>query len=127
MPRPVVAACRSVAPGWRHIEPYKLGYTSYLRRASISQVKNSLSAVLADVRRGETILVTLRGKPVAQISPVDLASLTDEASAGLIEEGIARPPTSRLDLHWLREADRPRPPERRSASRLISEERRENR
>lgn len=110
-----------------HEKPYILGYTSHLRRASISQAKNSLSAVLAEVRRGETVLVTLRGKPVAQISPIDLASLTDEAAARLIEEGIARPPRSRLDLHWLRGADRPRPPERRSASRLISEERRKNR
>jgi len=127
MPLPVVEPRRSVAPQPRHREPHIQGYTSHLKRVSISQAKNSLSAVLSEVRRGETVLVTLRGKPIAQISPIDLGSLTDEAAARLIEEGIARPPSSRLDLPWLRGANRPRPPERRSASRLISEERRENR
>ena len=96
-----------------------------MKRATVSQAKNGLSALLADVRRGETVLVTRRGKAVAQISPIDVDALTDKAAAELIEEGIARPPRARLDLRSFLATPRPRLPEGQSASRLIADERNE--
>ena len=98
-----------------------------MKRATVSQAKNDLSALLTEVRRGETVLVTLRGKAVAQIRPFDADSLVDEAATALIEEGIANPPRARLDLSSFLAAPRPRLPEGQSASRLIADERNENR
>lgn len=98
-----------------------------MKRASVSQAKNRFSALLAEVRRGETVLVTHRGKPVAQISPIDADSLIDEAAIDLIEEGIMNPPRLRLDLPSFLAAPRPRLPDGRNASRLVAEERNEGR
>ena len=98
-----------------------------MKRASVSQAKNGLSALLAEVRRGETVLVTHRGKAVAQISPFDADSLIDEAAIDLIEEGIMNPPRMRLDLPSFLAAPRPRLPAGHSASRLVAEERNEDR
>lgn len=98
-----------------------------MKRASVSQAKNGLSGLLAEVRRGEKVLVTLRGKPVAEIRPFDADSLIDEEATDLIEEGIAAPPRARLDLSSFLAAPRPRLPSGHSASRLVAEERDEKR
>jgi prevent-host-death family protein len=44
-----------------------------MKMATISETKNSLSALLDRVRHGETVLVTDRGRPVARIEPVAAA------------------------------------------------------
>ena len=98
-----------------------------MKRASVSYAKNNLSALLADVRGGETVLVTLRGKAVAQIRPFDADSAIDQAVTELIEEGIANPPVAGLDVHSFLAAPKPRLPKGYSASRLIAEERSEER
>ena len=41
-----------------------------MRRATISETKNSLSALLDRVRHGETIVITDRSRPVARLEPV---------------------------------------------------------
>jgi len=41
-----------------------------VRRATISETKNGLSALLDRVRHGETILITDRNRPVARLEPV---------------------------------------------------------
>ncbi len=41
-----------------------------MKTATISETKNGLSALLARVRHGESILVTDRGRPVARLEPV---------------------------------------------------------
>jgi prevent-host-death family protein len=41
-----------------------------VRTATISETKNSLSALLDRVRHGETILITDRSRPVARLEPV---------------------------------------------------------
>ena len=98
-----------------------------MRRASVSEARNSLSALLSEVRRGETVLVTHHGKPVAQISPCDADALTDEAAAKLMQEEIADPPQASLDIAALIETQLPRLPEGWSASGLIVAERDESR
>ena len=98
-----------------------------MKRAGVSQARNCFSALLAEVRRGETILVTHRGKAVAQISPLDADSLSDEAALDLIEDGIMTRPRMRLDLPSFLAARRPRLPDGHSASRLIAKERNEDR
>lgn len=98
-----------------------------MKRISVSQAKRNLSGLLAEVRGGETVLVTVRGEAVAQIEPIDTDPLADRAATELVEEGIAIPPSARLDLPKFLAEHRPRLPEGHSASRLIADERNEGR
>lgn len=41
-----------------------------MRRATVTEAKNRLSALLAEVRAGETIVIVDRGIPVARLEPV---------------------------------------------------------
>ena len=56
-----------------------------MKMATISETKNSLSALLHRVRHGETIVVTDRGRPVARLEPV-----TGEDEAGPDEGRLRR-------------------------------------
>ena len=40
-----------------------------MRKVSTSEAKIHLSALLDDVARGETIIITKRGRPVARLTP----------------------------------------------------------
>ena len=93
-------------------------------KVSVSQTKNGLSGLLADVRRGETVLIMHRGRPVAKITryPTDLAD--DEAAAELVRRGLADPPEEPFDVdRFLAATPRPRLTEGPSLSELIVEER----
>ncbi len=56
---------------------------------SVRDLKNSLSEHLARVRRGERLTVTLRGRPIAQITPADTdaALSVDERLRRMAEAG----------------------------------------
>ena len=43
-------------------------------KASVSQTKNGLSGFLAEVRRGETVLIMHRGQPIAKITSYNPAA-----------------------------------------------------
>ena len=98
-----------------------------MRRANVREAKNSFSALLREVRRGETVLVTHRGKPVAQIKPYDGHVLTDEAAAELVQQDLADPPQALLDIEAFMARRMPRLPEGFSASRLITAVKNEDR
>lgn len=72
-----------------------------MKKATISQTKNQLSALLDAVKGGETILILDRGIPVAKIVPVldvpeeDDARLARLERAGLVRRA-ARPPVPKL-------------------------------
>jgi prevent-host-death family protein len=99
-----------------------------MKRASITDAKNRLSALIDRVRNGETILIEDRGLPVAQLTPV--AGRTDTSDgdrfARLERQGILRPAVSRKPGRLL---DAPPPAgERRVAlSKLVRAEREEGR
>lgn len=45
------------------------GYNGYImKRSSVSQTRNHLSALLEQVRQGETVVITDHDRPVAQIT-----------------------------------------------------------
>ena len=99
-----------------------------MRRASVSEAKNALSSLLGDVRRGESVLITHRGKPVARIEPCrpdDLGG--DQAAAELVHRGVAAPPRTPLDVERFLDTPVARLTEGPSASELIVAERREGR
>jgi len=43
------------------------GYSSQMKKATITEAKNQLSALIDRVRHGETIVITDRGRPVARL------------------------------------------------------------
>jgi len=64
-----------------------------MKKASISQLKNQLSALIDGVKAGGSVLIVDRGRPVARLDPV-----TDHASEGgdgrlarLVRSGLVRP------------------------------------
>ena len=71
-----------------------------METATITQVKNGLSAIIDRVRAGESIVVTDRGVPVAVIEPMSARVDVDDRlarleRAGIIKRGKVSPP---LDL-----------------------------
>ena len=81
-----------------------------MRRATISETKNGLSALLDRVRHGETILITDRNRPVARLEPVlsgehagpdegrlarlERAGVIRRARRGRLDEILREPPPS---------------------------------
>lgn len=62
-----------------------------MKRASIAEAKNQLSALIDRVRRGETVLIEDRGVPVAQLKPVWAGAEADQTRiARLVRAGVLR-------------------------------------
>jgi prevent-host-death family protein len=60
---------------------------------AVRTLKNELSACLRRVRRGERLVVTDRGRPVAEVCPVRIEQLTaPERMARLVDEGMVTAP-----------------------------------
>lgn len=75
-----------------------------MKKASITQTKNQLSALLDRVRHGETVLIMDRGRPVARLEPALQEGEGNEAGrlarlerAGILRRAIS-PARSRLLL-----------------------------
>jgi prevent-host-death family protein len=78
-----------------------------MKTATISQGKNHLPELLAGVKRGETVLILERDRPIARIVPIAASQQSDdERLADLERPGIirraARPPRKTLPppIHW---------------------------
>jgi prevent-host-death family protein len=72
-----------------------------VKTATITQVKNGLSALLEHVRAGESILVTDRGVPIARIEPAvahpdATGRLRRLERAGLVRVSTDPPPVGLL-------------------------------
>ena len=66
-----------------------------MEKANIAELKNKLSSYLEKVKRGETVLVMDREKPVARIVPVESPARMGEGEAEawlkrLEREGVVR-------------------------------------
>ena len=63
-----------------------------MKKASITEAKNNLSALIDAVKGGSSVLIVDRGRPVARLDPVSrMGSTGDDRLAGLIREGVVRP------------------------------------
>ncbi|QLQ09114.1 MAG: type II toxin-antitoxin system prevent-host-death family antitoxin [Nocardioidaceae bacterium] len=62
-----------------------------MTEVGIRALKQNASAVVAEAAAGETVTITDRGRPVAQLTPISISPLR-----GMLLAGRARPP--RLDI-----------------------------
>jgi prevent-host-death family protein len=62
-----------------------------MKKVSITEAKNSLSALIDGLKSGSPVLILNRGRPVARLEPVVSRESDDERLARLIREGIVRP------------------------------------
>ena len=67
-----------------------------MKRASVSELKASLSAYLVGVKNGEEILVTERGRPIARLVPAPGAEPASDRKNRLIRSGVLRAGSRRL-------------------------------
>jgi prevent-host-death family protein len=99
-----------------------------MKRTSITDAKNGLSALLARVRHGETIIIEDRGVPVARLEPVATSGRRDvEGRAARLErQGVLRPALSSAPRRILTTPP-PTPTGGRALSDAVIAERREGR
>jgi len=95
-----------------------------VKRASVTEAKNGLSALIDRVRHGESILIEDRGTPVAQLTPVSrVPSGSDRDRVTRLErQGVLRPAMSAGPSTVLA-VPPPRPARPVSLSRLVQDER----
>jgi prevent-host-death family protein len=97
-----------------------------MKTATITEVKNGLSAFLDRVREGESILILDRGTPVARLEPVRSDSEPSGRLRRLERAGLVAAASQRMPLAVLRQPG-PRPIGRASAVKALLEERRGDR
>ena len=101
-----------------------------MKTASVTETKNRLSAILDQVREGETFLILDRGRPVARLEPVrgDEGNDADDARlADLIRRGIVvKHGSGRVPRHII-ETPPPKPGIKFSILQALLDEREEGR
>jgi prevent-host-death family protein len=99
-----------------------------MKKASITEAKNRLSALIDGLKGGTPVLIVDRGRPVARLEPVASAGEGDEGGrlSRLIRDGIVRPGRAPFSRALFTEQP-PRPKGGASAVAILIEERREGR
>ena len=97
-----------------------------MKKASISEAKNALSALLDRVKGGASVLIVDRGRPVARLEPVGAAQSDDARLEGLVRDGLVRPGRGRMPRAVVATAP-PSPKKGASALKALLDERREGR
>jgi prevent-host-death family protein len=89
-----------------------------MRIASITEAKNRLSALIDEVRSGETVLIVDRGIPVARLEPAATLSNDDDGRlARLQRTGAVRVASKPPPLELIREE----PPGTRNNASVVHE------
>lgn len=97
-----------------------------MKKASISEAKNALSALVDRVKNGASILIVDRGRPVARLEPVGGAPSDDERLDRLVRDGIVRPGRGKMPRALIAAAP-PALKKGASALKALLDERREGR
>jgi prevent-host-death family protein len=98
-----------------------------MKRATLTDTKNNLSALVDQVQHGETILILDRGRPVARLESV--VGIVDDPEGRLVRlerQGLLRRASEPLPREILM-VKPPRPSEGASALETLLTERREGR
>jgi len=100
-----------------------------MKRASITQAKNRLSALIDRVRHGETVIIEDRGVPVARLESVlsRRAGAEEGRLARLERQGLVRRPSASPPSKKVLATPPPRPRGGARLSEALLAERRESR
>lgn len=69
-----------------------------MEKATVSKLKDNLSAYLRKVRAGRVVVVYDRDVPIARIERIESSGSDDERLALLEAQGLVKPPRQRLDV-----------------------------
>jgi prevent-host-death family protein len=99
-----------------------------MKKASITEAKNNLSALIDSLKGGSPVLIVDRGRPVARLEPVTTGPrLEDDGRlARLVRDGIVRPARAAVS-ETLFATKPPRPRDGVSGVRALIEDRRAGR
>jgi prevent-host-death family protein len=99
-----------------------------MKKASITEAKNNLSALIDGLKSGSPVLIVDRGRPVARLEPVTTSSEGDQDGRieRLVREGILRRGRGRLPPEFFTE-ELPRLKDDVSVVDMLLEERRNGR
>ena len=78
------------------------GYYSYMQRATVSKLKDNLSAYLRKVRAGATVVIYDRDVPIAYIERIESSARGADRLALLRAQGLTRPARRTLSGKELR-------------------------
>lgn len=84
-----------------------------MKRASITEAKNNLSVLIDWVRRGETVLICDRNRPVARlqsVGPGDASGAEAPWLTSLVRDGMVAPAEKPLSLRSLPKPVKPTRP-----------------
>lgn len=98
-----------------------------MHKATISQLKNNLSAYLRKVRAGGTVLILDRDEPIARLVGVVSTGRDEDKLARLEKAGIIRRALEPLDLDVLRAGPPPSASAGASLLEALLQERRDGR
>jgi prevent-host-death family protein len=97
-----------------------------VKKASITEAKNNLSALIDRVKGGSPVLIVDRGRPVARLEPVTSIGSEDDRLARLVRDGLVRPARG-VTPKTVFAAPLPRAKKGASGVRALLDERREGR
>jgi prevent-host-death family protein len=98
-----------------------------MKRASITEAKNNLSALIDGLKGSGPVLIVDRGRPVARLEPLGEApGQASERLANLVRAGLVRPGKGPIPLRLIREPPA-KPKDGASAVAALLAERREGR
>ena len=91
-----------------------------IKTVSVTELKARLSAFLDIIRRGDEVLVTDRGRPIARLAPVIGARSVEGRREELLRTGRMRAPRAKLPKDFW-ERQRPDDPKGRGLAALLAE------
>jgi antitoxin (DNA-binding transcriptional repressor) of toxin-antitoxin stability system len=88
------AGSRAGSPGWlmSFVDWPINSYNVYVEKASVSNLKNNLSAYLRKVRAGHPVVIYDREVPIARLERIEAVGLGSDRLASLHAKGMTRPP-----------------------------------
>jgi prevent-host-death family protein len=98
-----------------------------VKKASITEAKNNLSALIDSVKGGSPVLIVDRGRPVARLEPVGgVGSADDDRLVRLVRDGVVRLARGGVSKGMF-STKPPRPKKGASGVRALLDERRDSR
>jgi len=92
-----------------------------MKRASVADLKARLSEFIAAAKRGEDVIITDRGKPVARLTALPDQAGIEAHWAELIRTGAMRPGTGKLPKDFFKPENMGKDPEGAVLQALLDE------